>query len=170
MNAIYKFIVFFAVLGFSAFSMAEENSIQDVSIGKLSDRYCIDKDSESELNQRFWFARIPPYIGYSKGERTTAGGDGTCYLGYPKEKSDVAVVKINGKIVEVTVTESTKGKATEEFRSKDGKIIIELTIIGNDSTCSPDSESCCGEYTYATITAIYDNKKSTVNAAKYEGG
>ena len=173
MKEIFILIIFSVALGFSTISKAEEVSAQNLSIGKLSSEYCTDHDQAQEFsseNQRYWYPRIPPYVGYSQGERTTAGGDGTCYLGYPKAESDSAVVMINSKIIEVTVTESTKGKAIELFKSKDGEVTIELTVIGNESTCVPDADTCCGDYTYATITVIQNNKKTTVNAAKYEGG
>ena len=146
---------------------------QPISIGKLSSENCYDPDPKVESsseNQRYWFPRVPPYVGYSKGERTTAGGDGTCYLGFPKVDSNSALVMVNEKIITVFPDVSNKQNGLTIFKSRDEKTVVELKVTGGASTCEPDADKCCGNYTYATITITNGSKKSSVMAAQYSGG
>lgn len=143
-----------------AFAKAET-----LTIGKLSSEYCEDAKADLFTDQRYWFPRVPPYVGYAKGEQTSAGGDGTCYLGFPKAKSKAAVIMLNGEIIKVS-----PNKQGSTFKSADGNIEVQIKITGFESTCEPDADKCCGDYTYATITVIRGKIKASVKAAQYSGG
>ena len=144
---------------------AAENAPEGPVIGSLSNEQCTSGD-----DQRYWFPRVPPFVGYSKGEETTAGGDGTCYLGFPKEKSKSAVMLVDGQIVKLTPVRSGKPKVIEAYASKDFSVLVEVQATGYASTCVPSEDRCCGDYTYAVITVMKGKEKSSVKAARYSGG
>lgn len=84
---------FFALIGLNA-------QAADLEIGKLPFEKCVDvllQNDQAEENQRYWFSRTPPYVGYLKGEKTTAGGDGTCYLGFPSAKKKALLLKFSSR-------------------------------------------------------------------------
>lgn len=144
-------------------------------LGKLPNKQCIDmvlqaKDEFASENQRYWFARVPPYVGVKNGEPLMAGGDGTCYVGFPKASSDSAVVIVNGRVINVIVQTPSKEEAVTTYKSKDGHTVVVVRVTGAESTCDPGGEKCCGDYTYATITVSQGNKSVSVKAARYEGG
>jgi hypothetical protein len=143
----------------------------ELNLGKLPYEKCVDtslQDDLAEENQRFWFSRVPPYVGYSKGERTTAGGDGTCYVGFPRAKRKSALVVIDDSIVEVFPTAGSQKKMSR-YSSNDRNTIVEIHITGGDTTCEPNADKCCGDYTYATITVKKNGKTKSVKAANYSG-
>ena len=143
-----------------------------LEIGKLPYEQCVDvalQSDQAEENQRYWFSRVAPYVGYSKGEATTAGGDGTCYLGFPSTTKKSALVLVGGTVIEVFPIASSNKKVSK-YRSNDHFTIVEVRITGGDSTCEPDAEKCCGDYTYATITVKKNGATKSVKAANYTGG
>ena len=149
---------------------APQASARDLQLGKLDTyKQCVDASLENDLaeeNQRYWFPRKPPYIGFSKGEQTTAGGDGTCYLGFPSAKKSSAILLIENAIVEVLPVGKVNAKMLR-FQSRDRKTQVAVRITGTDSTCTGDS--CCGTYQYATITVTHQGKVARVRAANYQG-
>jgi hypothetical protein len=149
----------------STLASAAEEGAGSVSIGTLTAEYCAAGN-----DQRYWYPRVPPFVGYSKGERTIAGGDGNCYLGFPKENSKSAVVMVDGQIVTVAPIRSEKRRIVEAYASKDGSISIEVMVTGYSSTCVPGADKCCGDYTYATIKVTKGDRTSSVKAARYAGG
>ena len=141
-------------------------------IGKLPYESCVDislQNDQADENQRYWFSRTPPYVGYAKGEKTTAGGDGTCYLGFPSAKKKSALVLVGGSVIEVFPAASVD-KNVSIFKSKDHNTIVEIRITGGDSTCEPSDDKCCGDYTYATISIKKNGISKSVKAANYSGG
>ncbi len=144
---------------------ASEGSEKSLTIGALSSEHCGEVD-----DQRYWYPRVPPYVGFSKGERTTAGGDGTCYLGYPKAGSKSATIMVNGKLVRLIPTSSPRRKIVEAYRSSDNNLVVEVLVTGYDSTCTPGEDKCCGDYTYSQITVTQGDSTATVKAARYSGG
>ena len=160
-----------ATLWFAVVPIAQAEG-QQLMLETLPYEYCVATSLKEDLadeNQRYWFARVPPYVGYAKGERTTAGGDGTCYLGFPYAKSSSGVIMIDKKIIRVSPTPSPKQKTTR-FRSKDGETIVHVQETGSETTCNPEGGSCCGTYIYATITVNHKGKTYRVKAANYGGG
>lgn len=156
---------FFALIGLNA-------QAADLEIGKLPFEKCVDvllQNDQAEENQRYWFSRTPPYVGYLKGEKTTAGGDGTCYLGFPSAKKKSAHVLVDGSVIEVFPVASSK-KSISIFSSNDHSTIVEVFITGTESTCDAGAETCCGDYTYATITVKKNGTTQSVKAANYTGG
>lgn len=146
---------------------AEDNKLQ---VGLLNTYgQCVDASLQNDLadeNQRYWFPRKPPFVGFSKGEKTTAGGDGTCYLGFPNASKSSGIIQINNVIIEV----HPEGTATEgrlTFKSKAGDTHVVVQVTGSDSTCSGDS--CCGDYKYATLTVTHKGKTVRLKAANYQG-
>ena len=159
------FSFFMAFLGATAHAA-------ELGLGQLPYEQCVDTSLQNDQvgeNQRFWFPRVPPYVGYSKGEQTAAGGDGTCYVGFPSGKKKSALVLVDGSIVEVFPTTSSQKKISR-YRSRDRTTTIEIRITGGDSTCEPNADKCCGDYTYATITVKKNGKTKSVKAATYSGG
>ena len=151
------------------FSTVQANSLE---IAKLPYEKCVDvspQNDQAEENQRYWFSRIPSYVWYSKGEKTTAGGDGTCYLGFPSATKKSALVLVNSTIIEVFPI-AISNKKVSKYRSSDHSTIVEVRISGGDSTCEPDAEKCCGDYTYATISVKKNGVTKSVKAANYTGG
>ncbi|MDO5687450.1 MAG: hypothetical protein Q4G42_08770 [Neisseria sp.] len=144
----------------------------ELDFGKLPYEKCIDtslQDDFAQENQRFWFPRNLPYIGYTDGEQTPAGGDGSCYLGFPNAHKESALVFVDDAMVEVfPMTHSQQN--VSQYRSGDRSIIVEIRITGQDTSCGSDVETCCGEYTYATITVKKNGKTKSVTAANYNGG
>jgi hypothetical protein len=153
---IKKLVVIFLIISSSALYANEFRT------GNLPSEYCSQDDS-----QNYWYLRTPPYIGYSKGERTNAGSD-TCVLGFPKKDSKVGYVVVDRKIIKVFP--ATSSKRENIYLSKDKNTQVHLSITGGDTTCSPNSESCCGEYTYATIKIQQNNQSVIYKAVMYEGG
>ena len=159
------FSSFLALIGLNAQAAGLE-------IGKLPYEKCVDvlqPNDHAEENQRYWFSRVPPYVGYSKGEKTTAGGDGTCYLGFPSAKKKSAHVLAGNSVIEIFPVKSSI-KNVLLFSSKDHRTMIEIRITGYDSTCEPEAEKCCGDYTYATITLKNKGATQSVKAVNYRGG
>lgn len=142
-----------------------------LEIGRLPFDKCTDltDDDFSEKNQRYWFARVPPYVGFSKGEETRAGGDETCYVGFPFANKESALVLVDGAMVEIFPVASVD-KDASVFMSADHGITVEVRITGGESTCMPDSESCCGDFVYATITVMKNGAVKIMKAANYKGG
>lgn len=146
----------------------------ELELERLPNEQCIDtilqaRDELATENQRYWFARVPPYVGYKKGERTTAGGDGTCYLGFPNAKSKSAVILVDGQVVQIVPQSQATERTVTKYKSKDGLTSVEVKVTGRESTCVPDEGKCCGEYTYATIKVIQGKRSTSVRAARYEG-
>jgi len=141
-----------------------------VAVGSLPRERCLDvtADDLTPENQRYWYLRTPPYVGFAKGERTEAGGDGTCVVGFPRKGSTDAVALVNGAIVELAEAASSPLKHAT-YRSADGKTLVSVRITGGESTCRPNADACCGDYTYATITIRSGGKSTTLRAASYSG-
>lgn len=153
--------VFFIVMSAPA-SYAAPLVIGDLKGGDCS---FVDKQSESEV-VGYW-RRRPPFVGYHKGEQLFAGGDGTCVLGFPRSNDERALVLVNGLKIPVFFT--AEREDTRVYVSRDGSVKVELTITGTESTCNPDEDNCCGEYTYVTITVRSGKRNSSVRAATYVG-
>ena len=153
--------IFVAVL--LLLSIPSHSYADSLQVGDLSNEYCSLNDS-----QDYWYRRVPPYVGYSKGERTTAGGDGTCVLGFPKGGDKSGYVLVSDKIIEVFPVTS-KGK-DRVYSSKDRQTRVQISITGNETTCEPDADKCCGDYTYAKISVEHGGKNITVKAVSYSGG
>lgn len=149
----------------SSSCFAADRSSNSPVIGALPYEQCTSGD-----DQRYWFPRIPPFVGYTKGERTTAGGDGTCYLGFPNESSKSAVMLIDNQIVKLNPIRSDKRKVIEAYSSKDSNIVVEVWVTGYASTCVPSEDKCCGDYTYAQIVVTKGGTSSSIRAARYTGG
>lgn len=166
------FAPFYAAVFLCAFSghlFAQEKSLV---IAPLSGEHCTDPSPGHEFsdeNKRYWFPRVPPYVGYSKGERTTAGGDGTCYIGFPNVDRKSALVMVNGEIYTIHPDKSANSKV-DKYKTEDGVVQVEIRVTGGDSTCTPGADSCCGEYTYATLTVKMHGKSQSIKVANYVGG
>ena len=150
--------------------------MDDINVGLLHESRCYDDQAEvqnkpnaTEANQRYWYLRTPPLVGYSKGEQTHAGDTTRCVIGLPKYNKQTAVMMINKKLIEIYPAKTSSIKS-QTFHSKDNKLIVEVLEIGGDSTCAPDGGSCCGQYTYATAIVRYAGKIKRLNVVKYEGG
>ena len=151
-----KLVIILLIIGFNTVHADE------LRAGNLPTEYCSQDDS-----QNYWYLRTPPYVGFSKGEQTHAGSD-SCVLGFPKNDSKSGYVYVNKKIIKVFPV--TSGEKDKLYLSKDKKTLVQLSITGGDTTCEPDGESCCGDYTYSKIK-IEQNKRSVIlQAVKYEGG
>lgn len=142
---------------------------QSLTIGLLNSVEGHCGDIAGGENQRYWYPRVPPYVGFGKGERTTAGGDGTCYIGFPDTEKLKALIRIDGHIVELRPTRY-RANATSRFQSENGKTVVVIRVRGASSTCSPNDDKCCGGYTYADITVQQGKSSATVKAARYVGG
>ena len=116
-----------------------------------------------------WFARVPPYVGFKKGEQTTAGGDGRCYVGFPKARSNSALVVIHDQVIHVIVQPPGKQGAVTTYKSKDGHTLVLVSVTGSETTCAPREDKCCGDYTYATIKVFQGTRSASAKAARYEG-
>ena len=155
------FFAFLALVVTSVYCMAAHSG---PVIGVLPIEQC----SQGE-DQRFWFPRMPPYVGYSNGEKTTAGGDGTCYLGFLKENDKSAVMLIDGQRVKLIPRKSRKPKVIAAYVSMDTRVAVEVRFVSEDTTCEPGVDKCCGTYTYALISVVKDGKTASVRAAGYSG-
>jgi hypothetical protein len=152
------------------------NAMDDINVGLLPESRCYDDQAEvqnqpnaTEANQRYWYLRTPPYVGYSKGEQTHAGDVTQCVVGYPKYNQKTVVIMLNKKMIEIYPAKISSVKS-QVFYSKNNKFIVEILETGKESTCAPDGESCCGQYTYATAIIRYAVKTKRLNVVKYEGG
>jgi hypothetical protein len=147
---------------------------QSIRLSPMSMEHCIDEalmheDESDPRNQRYWFPRVPPLVGYNKGERTTAGGDGTCFVGFPLAASNSARVNVNGKLIDVTVdAHSTQGNV-QIYRSRANRVILTVTKTSSETTCDPNLEKSCGDYTYATIKLQQAGRTTFVKGARYVG-
>jgi len=141
----------------------------------LSPEHCVDMalQVESEMdprNQRYWYPRAPPFIGFKKGERLGAGGDGTCLIGFPKATVNAARVSIDGQVVDLAPdTLQSVPHSKQIYTSEDRSIRLVITETGTESTCERGGESCCGIYTYATISLTRSGKTVSVKAVRYVG-
>lgn len=133
-------------------------------IGAHSD--CFNLDDQHP----YWYPRVPPLVGYAKGERTSAGGDGTCILGFSLDGSKSAVMRIDGKTVHLKPVRSNKAKVIESYASKGNTLTVEVKVTGYASTCVPGEDKCCGDYTYAVISVSRNGLTAKAHVARYSGG
>ena len=136
--------------------------------------HCIDnvlaQQNEFDVrNQRYWFARVPPFVGFRRGERTTAGGDGTCFVGFPNGSSPMARILVDGEFIDLLPDTKANRPTNQTFLSADRRIRLQVTQVGTETTCVPAEEKSCGDYTYASITLTTPSRKSSVKAARYVG-
>lgn len=137
----------------------------NLTIDNLRGEDCSYFDEQTETESISYWRRYPPFVGFRKGEKLLAGGDGTCVLGFPKSKDGRALISVNGKKITVFSVGDDSG-----FKSADGSTFVELKVTGTESTCVAGEDKCCGDYTYVTITVHLGGKKSQVRAATYSGG
>jgi hypothetical protein len=140
----------------------------------LPNEECIDlvlqlKEELATQNQRYWYARVPPYVGFRRGERLMAGGNGTCYLGFPNAQSDIAHASIDGKVVQLVPQVSAAPDGSNTYKSKDGSVTVDVKVTGQETTCVPNEDKCCGDYTYATISVSRGGRSTSVKAVRYGG-
>lgn len=156
--------------------LSNASKVEAFTVGKLNvysrPSECGD-DTQNEDpglgGQRYWYDRIPPFVGFSNGEQTHAGGDGTCIIGFPDPDKTSALISVNeNKTPLILVT--TENNSLMKYESADHTIKVEIHITGSDSTCSDDIGGCCGIYTYALIKVFYLNEVVEINAARYVGG
>jgi hypothetical protein len=140
-----------------------------LTIDNLEGEDCSFVDEQSQNETIGYWRRHPPFVGYHKGEKLLAGGDGTCVLGFPKSKDHRALISMNGKKVAVYPVGDALTSATR-FKSRDGLIQVELKMTGTESTCAPNADMCCGDYTFVTISVSLAGQKSFVRAVTYAGG
>lgn len=114
--------------------------------------------------QGYWYRRHPPLVGYAKGERLGAGGDGTCVLGFP----DVANILVDGRQIALPKRTGKNGKITYESADRKTKVI--LVITSSETTCVPGEDKCCGDYTFGTLTVVRGSQKAVLYVVSYEGG
>lgn len=131
----------------------------DFAVGDLSYEDC----AGSEDYQEYWYRRKPPLVGYRNGERLSAGGDGTCVLGFARG----AAIKVNGERVSLT-RYSENGKVI--YESADGATRVVLEVTGQETTCAPEGESCCGDYTFATLSVFHGEQQTILYVVSYVGG
>ena len=165
-------VLLFLIVSFSINVYAADS----LNIGFLPESGCYDGQAEvqnkpnaTEANQRYWYLRTPPFVGYSKGEQTHAGDTTQCVVGYQKHNQKTAVIMLNKKLIEIYPVKISSVKS-QVFHSKNNKLTVEILETGKESTCAPDGESCCGQYTYATAIIRYAGKTKRLNVVKYEGG
>ena len=140
-----------------------------LTVNDLSGDDCSFVDEESQVETMGYWRRHPPFVGYRKGETLLAGGDGTCVLGFPASKDGRALISVNGKKLAVYPFQDALASTTR-YKSKDGKALVELKTTGTESTCELGADTCCGDYTFVTMTVHLNGMKSSVRAVTYNGG
>ncbi len=122
-------------------------------------------DLPSELcGESYWYRRQLPLVGYKNGEQLVAGGDGTCVL----RVSEAARILVNGKQVVLPRRTERNGKII--YESADRKTRISLVTTDIETTCVPDEDKCCGDYTFGTLTVVSGSQKAILYVVSYEGG
>ena len=165
----YKLRLILAMLFFSF--VAQQGSASSLNVDLLSEDDCYDNSIEDVFipeNQRYWYKRNAPYLGYKHGEELLAGGDGTCIIGFPKISEETALISINGKKIKL-FPEPSNNISSQKLSSKNGALQIEVVETGGDTTCEPQGEKCCGDYTYATIIVSTQKKTIKIKAVNYSG-
>lgn len=138
---------------------------EPLKIGNLSSEYCLE-DEEGF----FWSQRTPPLVGYAKGEELYAGGDdNACVFGQVDARDGSAFMSINGRIVEL-IQEPEKEENVFSYFSKNKNIHVEVSITGSETTCEPNADKCCGDYTFSTIKISAGKSSKTIYAYSYSGG
>ena len=120
-------------------------------------------------DQRYWYPRVPPYVGYAKGEPLSAGGGGDCYVGFPGTGAD-AIVKVDGEQVELRPRQTNPPRGRQQYTSADGRVRVDIVVTGVETTCEPGADNCCGDYTFARITVSMGGRSASVRAVRYQGG
>lgn len=139
------------------------SNAETLEIRNLPEEYCSKNGS-----QHYWYRRIPPYVGLLKGEDLGAGGDGTCVLGFPESNSKSGYVAVNNKIIKVF--QAASGKNERIYLSKNQQTQVQLSITGTETTCNPDEDKCCGDYTYAKVKIKQNGQSVDIRAVSYVGG
>ena len=151
------------------FCMPTQSDAQTLVVGDLSGEDCSYFDEKTQSDSVSYYRRQPPFVGYLKGERLLAGGDGTGVLGLSKSSDSRRLTLIDGEKVPVYLAERGDGKG-EVFVSRERTLKIERVVTGTESTCEPDADKCCGEYTYATLVVTKGKRKASVRVVSYAGG
>lgn len=151
--------------------VAASGHAEVISVGLLQGEACYDAAPEADStpeNQRYWYKRHAPYLGYRGGEQLLAGGDGTCVVGFPGFADSTAQMLVNGQVVRL-VPEGPEIDGHQVFQASDQRLRVEIEVTGTETTCEPQGESCCGDYIFATITVSNANESVAIMAVRYSG-
>lgn len=107
---------------------------------------------------------------------------GECVLGFSKELGSL-VVSVNGKLVPLTIKSSKTTKhiknpkipsigthAITQLTSLNAAIQVVLDITIVDSSCTTETESCCGDDYIGTIQIRQGKSRITKKVRHYSGG
>jgi hypothetical protein len=157
-----KLLVSIVTMFYLTATEAQPTAAESITIGLLPYEKCIDvslQDDGDEKNQRHWDSRSSLVVGW----------DSTCYLGFPSAKNKWAEVLINNVIVRVYPSSSTRSRISR-FSSRDQQTIVEVKVIKSGTSCAPNEDKCCGNYSYGILTVKHMGKTATRSVANYVGG
>ncbi len=139
-------------------------------VGDLSGDDCSHVEEPSGREVMGYWRRYQLADGGRRREKLLAGGDGTCVLGFPASEDGRGLVFVDGRKVPVHKTRPAAVGA-EAYVSRDGAVRVAVRPTGTKSTCMPDVDKCCGDYTFVTIRITVLGRGTTaVKAVTYEGG